>query len=76
MRREGNLSEAVKAMLATLQGFAEEPPTAEEVDRAKTDFAAAFERMFNDPDAISEELSLWASKGDWRLLFLHLDHLA
>ena len=76
VRREGDLSEAVEAMLATLQGLADEPPTAEEVDRAKTALAAGFERAFNDPGAIGGNLSLWASMGDWRLMFLHRDRIA
>ncbi len=76
VRREGDLSEAVEAMLATLQGLDDEPPTAEEVDRAKTAFAAGFERAFNDPSAIGGNLSKGASMGDWRLMFLHRDRVA
>ena len=76
VRREGDLSEAVEAMVATLKGLADEPPTAEEVDRAKTDFAVDFERAFNDPGALGGNLSRWASRGDWRLMFLHRDRVA
>ena len=76
VRREGDLREATKAMLATLHGLADEPPTAEEVGRAKTEFAAGFERAFNDPGAIAIELSEWASMGDWRLMFLHRDRVS
>ena len=76
VRREGDLSEATEAMLATLHGLADEPPISEEVDRAKTGFAADFELAFNDPSAIAIELSEWASMGDWRLMFLHRDRVA
>ena len=76
VRREGDLGEATKAMLATLHGLADEPLTAEEVDRAKTEYAAGFERVFNDPGAIAIELSEWASMGDWRLMFVHRDRVA
>ena len=76
VRREGDLSEATEAMLATLHGLADEPPTAEEVDRAKTEFAVDFERAFNDPGAIAIQLGEWASMGDWRLMFLHRDRVA
>ena len=76
VRRKGDLSEAVEAMLATLQGLADEPPTAEEVDRAKTEFAAAFERAFNHSGVIGGNLGQWASMGDWRLMFLHRDRWA
>ena len=76
VRREGDLDEAVEAMLATLQGLDDEPPTAEEVDRAKQEFALDFEHAFNDPDAIGGMLSDAASVGDWRLMFLHRDRVA
>ena len=76
VRREGDLGEATKAMLATLHGLADEPLTAEEVDRARTEYAAGFERVFNDPSAIAIELSDWASMGDWRLMFVHRDRVA
>ena len=75
-RREGDLGETTRAMLATLHRLADEPPTTEEVDRAKTEYAARFERGFNDPGAIAIALSEWASMGDWRLLFLHRDRVA
>ena len=76
VRREGDLVEATKAMLATLHGLTDEPPTVEEVQHAKTELAAGFERAFNDPVAIAIELSEWASMGDWRLMFLHRDRVA
>ena len=76
VRREDDLGEATEAMLATLHGLADEPPTAKEVDRAKTEFAGDFERAFNDPGAIAIELSEWASMGGWRLMFLHRDRVA
>ena len=76
VRREGDLGEATRAMLTALHGLADEPPTAEEVQHAKTEFALVFERAFNDPGAIAIDLSEWASRGDWRLLFLHRDRVA
>ena len=76
VRREGDLGEAVEALLATLQDLADEPPTAEEVDRAKAELAAGVEHVFNDPDAIGGTLGHWAAVGDWRLMFLHRDRVA
>ena len=76
VRREGDLGEAVEAMLATLEGLDDEPPTAEEVDRAKAELAAGFEHVFNDPNAIGGTLGHWAAVGDWRLMFLHRDRVA
>ena len=60
VRRKGDLHEAVEATLATLQGLADKPPTAEEVDRARTAFAAGFERAFNDraPSLVAEPMGV------------------
>lgn len=76
VRREGDLGKAVEAMLATLQGVADTPPTAQEVDRAKAELEASFELALNDPGAVSAMVSDWASVGDWRLMFLHRDRVA
>ena len=76
VRREGDLSATVETMLATLQGLADAPPTAQEVERAKAALAAEFEQMFNDPAAIAGALGHWAAVGDWRLMFLDRDRVA
>ena len=74
--REGDsLEEAADVMLATIQALVDEPPTEEEVDRAKTDFLSGIELSFNNPQGIALQLSEWASMGDWRLFFLHRDRL-
>ena len=74
--REGDsLDEAADVMLATIQALVDEPPTEEEVDRAKTDFLSGIELSFNNPQGIALQLSEWASMGDWRLFFLHRDRL-
>lgn len=76
VREEDSLSAATDAMLATLHGFAENPPSEAEVNRAKTEFAASFDLAFNNPQSIARQLSEWASMGDWRLMFLHRDRVA
>ena len=76
VRKEDDLAKATEAMLDTLHSLVDEPPTDEEVERAKSNFAANFELGFNNPGAIARQLSEWASMGDWRLMFLHRDRLA
>ena len=76
VRTEDDLEAAAATMLNTLHGVVDEPPTAEEVERAKTQYAAEFDLAFNDPQAIALQLSEWAAMGDWRLLFLHRDRVA
>ena len=75
VRKEDSLADAEAAVLSTLHGFADAPPTAEEVNRAKTEFAANFELAFNNPQSIGLQLSEWAAMGDWRLMFLHRDRV-
>ena len=75
VRKEGDLNLAAETMLKTLHGVLDEPPTAEEVNRAKTDYAANFDLGFNNPQSIALQLSEWAAMGDWRLLFLHRDRV-
>ena len=75
VRKEGDLDAAAGVMLQTLHGIIDEPPTEEEVNRAKTEYAANFELGFNNPQSIALQLSEWAAMGDWRLLFLHRDRI-
>ena len=75
VRTEDDLEKATEAMLDTLHSLVDEPPTEEEVERAKSNFAANFELAFNNPNAIGRQLSEWAAMGDWRLIFLHRDRL-
>lgn len=73
--KDSLLEPAVEEMLATLGSFVDEPPTTEEVERAKTEFRKNIELAFNNPQGIGRQLSEWTSMGDWRLLFLHRDRL-
>ena len=75
VRQEDSLAEAAEAMFAALDKMTEAAPTAEEVNRAKTDYLSSIELAFNNPQGIALQLSEWASMGDWRLLFLHRDRL-
>ena len=76
VRKEDDLDAAAEAMLATLHGVVERPPTEEEVNRAKTQYNTDFDLGFNNPQSIALQLSEWAAMGDWRLLFLHRDRVA
>ncbi len=75
VREEDSLEEAAEALFATLDEIATEPPTEEEVERAKRDYLSRIELAFNNPQGIALQLSEWASMGDWRLFFLHRDRL-
>ena len=76
VRKEDSLDAAAEVLLDAVHGVVDEPPTEEEVNRAKTQYAAGFDLAFNNPQAIALQLSEWAAMGDWRLLFLHRDRIA
>ncbi len=75
VRKQDSLAAASQAMLATLHGIVDEPPAEEEVNRAKTEYAAAFDLAFNNPQSIALQLSEWVAMGDWRLMFLYRDRI-
>ncbi len=75
VRREDDLGKATEAMLDTLHALVDTPPIEQEVERAKSNFAANFELGFNNPSSVGVQLSNWAAMGDWRLMFLHRDRL-
>ena len=70
-----SLDAATRALLDTLHGIVDEPPTDEEVSRAKAEYAAGFDLSFNNPQSVALELSEWAAMGDWRLMFVHRDRM-
>ena len=75
VRQGESLEEAADVMLATIHALVDEPPTEEEVERAKTDYLSSVELAFNNPQGIALQLSEWAAMGDWRLFFLHRDRI-
>ena len=76
LSKTDSLDDARNTMLATIDGVVKEPPSKEEVDRAR---ARSGEAGGNDP-AQSEQVGLFLSEylaqGDWRLLFLRSRHAA
>jgi zinc protease len=75
VRKGDSLEEARRALLATLDELADTPPSAEEVERAKTEYLKNIEDAFSDPQGMAIRLTNWAAMGDWRLFFLHRDRL-
>ncbi|MFV0444789.1 MAG: M16 family metallopeptidase [Planctomycetaceae bacterium] len=62
-------------MLAITEGFAEEPVTAEELERAQRYWMKNWELALTDSMQMARQLSDWAAQGDWRLMFLYRDRL-
>jgi zinc protease len=64
------------ALIANVENFAKTPPTAEEMERTRRNFANGIEKALNDPQKVGVTLSEEIALGDWRLLFEGRDKLA
>ncbi|MBL8520973.1 MAG: insulinase family protein [Betaproteobacteria bacterium] len=72
--KKGDPFEPVLAeMTRIVEDFHKHPPTAEELDRAKKNFANEAERTLNNHENIGIELSEYIALGDWRLFFKDRD---
>jgi zinc protease len=75
VRKDGSLDDVEKVMLDVIGGIAKEPPSKEEVDRARTRIIKNLELALNNSQEVGILLSESASSGDWRLLFLDRDRI-
>jgi zinc protease len=75
LRKEGSLDDVEKTMLGVIDGVVKEPPTKEEVERARKRLLKEIELALNNSSRIGIQLSEWAAMGDWRLLFLFRDQI-
>jgi zinc protease len=62
-------------LLATLEQISENPPTAEELERARAQALKMIDRDLDESDRFGVALSEWIAAGDWRLFFLHRDRI-
>ena len=76
LSNEQNLGDVKKTMLETIAGLTTEPPTQEEVDRAKTRIIQAMDReMANSQVMAVNVLTETVAEGDWRLLFTNYQEI-
>jgi zinc protease len=75
VRKDGSLADAERAMVATLDSLTLNPPTAEEVERARGTILKNVDLLLNQSDQVGLTLSDWAASGDWRLVFLFRDRV-
>jgi zinc protease len=66
---------ARRELLATLESVANEPITAEELERAKTKWLKGWDLAFTNPETVGISLSESVAQGDWRLFFLTRDRV-
>jgi zinc protease len=75
LRKEGSLDDVEKTMLSVIDGVLKEPPSKDEVERAKGRILKNIELAFNNSQQIAINLSEWESMGDWRLQFIFRDRI-
>jgi len=71
-----SLDDAKKTVLDTIAGMVTEPPSKDEVERAKTRILRGSERTLANSQALAMALSETASQGDWRLFFSNYDDIS
>ncbi len=75
VRQGDSLDAARDALLQTIEGIGANPPTKEEVERARAQLLKQVELTLNNSDQVGLILSEFIGAGDWRLFFLHRDRL-
>lgn len=73
--KEASLDDVEKTMLSVINGVVTEPPSKDEVDRARTRLLNGTEQELKNSARLARDLSEWGSMGDWRLLFLNRDRV-
>lgn len=71
--KESSIEAARDAMLQTIDDLAKNPPTVEEVERARQKMLKDIELELNNSDDIGLTMSEYIAMGDWRLFFLRRD---
>src|SRR6202012_4510039 len=69
LNKTDSLDDARKTMIDTTDGVTKDPPTKEEVDRARTRILKDIDLNLRDSERIGLFMSQYIAVGDWRLLF-------
>jgi zinc protease len=75
VRQSDSLVAARDTLIQTVESIATNPPTKEEVERARAQILKNIELVLNNSDQVGVALSEFIGAGDWRLFFLHRDRL-
>ena len=75
VRQDQSLDAARDGLIKIVEAIATNPPTAEELERARQSLLTQIDLQLNSSDRVGLQLSEWIGMGDWRLLFLHRDRL-
>ena len=69
LKSDNDVDRAQQLLIDTVEGLVKEPITAEELQRAQTQWAKSFDELLANPQQLCVELSEAIAAGDWRLLF-------
>ena len=75
LREDQSRDDARVILVKTIEGFANEPPSKEEVERAKTRILKQLELNLTNSETVGLMISEYAAVGDWRLIFLGRDQI-
>jgi len=75
LRPTQSLDSARSALIGAMEGFAQTPPTAEELSQARTALLKNIELQLANSQSVALSISEWASMGDWRMQFIHRDRI-
>ncbi len=75
VRQESALEDARETMVKTIESITANPPTKEEVERARTALLKNIELTLNSAKNVGLFMSEYIAQGDWRLFFLQRDRL-
>ena len=76
LKVQQSIDDAQQILLKTVEGFPSDPPTQEEVDRAKARLLKNIELAFTNTQSMAIMLGGYAGDGDWREFFLTRDEIA
>lgn len=75
VRKENDIDEVKTALMGTLDNLIANPPTEEEVERAKKSILKNWDLAYNNSDRVGLRMSEYIAQGDWRLFFLFRDRI-
>src|SRR5579862_6388522 len=75
IRKDASLEDLDKELTSVINGVVKEPPSKDEVDRARTRILNRTEQELKNSASVGLNLSEWSSMGEWRLLFLNRDRI-
>ncbi len=75
LKPDQNIDDAQQILLKTVEGLATEPPSQDEVDRAKTRLMKNVELTLTNSQNVAMTLGSAAGNGDWRSFFLRRDEV-